>query len=502
MRFPQSQLTVLYQGAQHVANRTVTTARLCPRQRGFHQTSVAFRPRQRSFFTSNQRLARDAGDAAPGPPTAEARAEQAQQQRQDHRQQQHHHLREESSNSADGTTTKTTAAAPAATITTTTTTKHNNRKGKVSASGTKKKLRDPLRRVASIAQRAGRRPAAATRGGEAEPGKDYRTTICAICVAESFDMKAVVRALHHKQYLIDPDGLDFDDEEVIHVRPRGPQGGDLFIFETGTVVTWSLPPERGIDLATDTLLPAHENPHTSLMDRDEMTERLEFEVDPGTAHSSMRGDTVMLGTRRDDGDLGPHHGGSGNGGGDLPEADAGRAKIAFSSGLARSTKVAVLEALLNSFLERTEEFPAQLQTGRLRVAKAAILRLTGELQHLRSQLNFFSELTDSLPDKFWDQRAELRLDGIYDQVGKALDVPSRIRVLNQRMDYAADMLATVREMLDQEHGSRLEWIIIWLIAVEVAFHLIDWAREYRRAVKDEGRTASARDSWEWLVGLS
>lgn len=446
---------------------------LCPLQRSLlHQTSIALRPRQRSFFTSNHRLARDGSSYEPlhqAPPAAEP--------------QQHKDPKDHTDQSSGSSSS-------------------NKKKGKASAGNNKKKLRDPLRRVASIAQRAGRKPASATRDGEAEPGKDYRTTICAICVAESFDMKAVVRALHHKQYLIDPDGLDFDDDEVIHIRPRGPSGGDLFIFETGTVVTWSLPPERGIELATDTLLPAHENPHTALMDRDEMTERLEFEVDPSTPHNSMRGDTVVLGgaARRDDGAEGALSSG-GDRGGD-PTTDEGRAKIAFSSGLARSTKVAVLETLLNSFLERTEEFPAQLKTGRLHVEKKAILRLTGELQHLRSQLNFFSELTDSLPDKFWDQRAELRLDGIYDQVGKALDVGSRIRVLNQRMDYAADMLGTVREMLDQEHGSRLEWIIIWLISVEVAFHLIDWAREYRKGVKEEGRTASAKDYWEWLVGLS
>lgn len=482
MRFSQSQLAIFQHGAHYATTRTMTARMcLCPLQLQrslLHQTSAALRPRQRSFFTSNQRLARDGTAYDPAvqqaPPAAES------QQTKDPKDPKDPKDQTGGNNSSNSN--------------------NNKKKGKALAGGTKKKLRDPLRRVASIAQRAGRKPASATRDGESEPGKDYRTTICAICVAESFDMKAVVRALHHKQYLIDPDGLDFDDDEVIHVRPRG-HGGDLFIFETGTVVTWSLPPERGIDLATDTLLPAHENPHTALMDRDEMTERLEFEVDPTAPHNSMRGDTVVLGAaaRRDDGPEGAS--GQVHSGGD-PTTDEGRAKIAFSSGLARSTKVAVLETLLNSFLERTEEFPAQLKMGRLRVEKKAILRLTGELQHLRSQLNFFSELTDSLPDKFWDQRAELRLDGIYDQVGKALDVGSRIRVLNQRMDYAADMLGTVREMLDQEHGSRLEWIIIWLISVEVAFHLIDWAREYRKGVKEEGRLASAKDYWEWLVGLS
>ncbi|PSR81469.1 hypothetical protein BD289DRAFT_343732, partial [Coniella lustricola] len=337
-----------------------------------------------------------------------------------------------------------------------------------------------LRRVASLAQRtSGKPPPRATRDGQGEPGKDYSTTICAICVAESFDMKTVVRLLQDQHYLIDPDGLDFDDEEVVHVGVRGGPG-DFFIFETGTVVTWSLPPEKGIELATGLLKSAHENSHMQQMDRDEMTEKLEFETDPTTSLNSMRDDTVVLGTKRstDETAGGIATTTTTTSSAETFTTDIGRAKIAFSSGLARSTKVAVLETLLNSYLERTEELPAQLESGRLRVDMKAILQRTGELLRLRSQLNFFSELTDSLPDKFWDQRAELRLDGIYDQVGKALDVPSRIRVLNQRMDYADSMLETFREMLHSTHSSRLEWIIIVLITIEVGFELFHLWREF------------------------
>lgn len=461
MRFPQSQVIALCHGVHATARSATACSR--PLQRSLHQTSVAFRPRQRSFFTSNLRLSKDGSSDDHTHESSLVTASNLEQSQQ---------LKEKDKEQKD------LGASGGS----------NNKKKPKSSAATKKKLRDPLRRVASIAQRSSRKPPKATRDGESEPGKDYSMTICAFCVAESFNMKAVVKALQDHNYLIDPDGLDFDEDEVIHVRPRGGQG-DFFIFETGTVVTWSLPPELGIDMATGTLLKSAENPHTNRMDRDEMTEKLEYEVDASTSHNSMRGDTVVLGIPRDDSV-------------ESDPTDGGRAKIAFSSGLARSTKVAVLEALLNSFLERTEELPAQLRSGQLSVSKREILQLTGELLHLRSQLNFFSELTDSLPDKFWDQRAELKLDSIYDQVGKALDVASRIKVLNQRMDYADSMLGTFRDMLDQKLAHRLEWIIIWLIAVEVGFHLIDWSREYRRDVKTDERTTSAGDFGEWLVGIS
>ncbi|KAF3763081.1 hypothetical protein M406DRAFT_261990 [Cryphonectria parasitica EP155] len=422
MRFPHTQVAATLCHGFHAAARSTASRPLSCSQRSLlHQTSAAFRPRQRFFFTSNLRLSKDGSGGSSRRKTARPAG-------------------------AGGS--------------------GSSSHGSNSSGATKRKLRDPLRRVASLAQRSSGKPPKATRGGQGEPGKDYSTTICAICVAESFDMKAVVRSLQDQHYLIDPDGLDFDDEEVVHAGVRGGPG-DFFIFETGTVVTWSLPPEKGIELATGFLASAHQNSYLTQMDRDDMTEKLEFEMDPATSWSLMRGDMVVLGTRRDEGAAA-----------DFDPTDIGRAKIAFSSGLARSTKVAVLETLLSAYLERTEELPAQLESGRLRVRMPEILQRTGELLRLRSQLNFFSELTDSLPDKFWDQRAELKLDSIYDQVGKALDVPSRIRVLNQRMDYADSMLETFREMLHSTHSARLEWIIIVLIAIEIGFELYHMWREY------------------------
>lgn len=426
MRVHPTQLAAL---CHHGLKATARPSAPRPLQRALHQPSVAFRPRQRSFFTSNSNLA--AKDDAVSTDDGSKQLNDTQQELLPPPPQQQQQPPQNGSNS----------------------------KKKPNVAAAKKKLRDPLRRVASIAQRANQKPAKATKDGEGDPERDYTHTLCAICVAEAFDMKMVAKILREQWYMVDPDGLDFDEDEVIHVRVRGGQG-DFFIFETGTLVTWSLPPEMGVNLATGALLRAAENPHVKMMDQDDMTERLDFVQDDSTCTSTMRGDTIVLATQKvPDVDSEP--------------TDVGRAKIAFSSGLARSTKVAVLETLLNSYLEKTEGLLEQLRNGELQVTKQQILQRTGELLSLRSQLNFFSELTDSLPDKFWDQRAALKLDSIYDQVGKALDVPSRIRVLNQRMDYAQEILTTVREMWNSEHSAKLEKIIIWLIVIEVVFGIYE-----------------------------
>jgi uncharacterized Rmd1/YagE family protein len=146
------------------------------------------------------------------------------------------------------------------------------------------------------------------------------------------------------------------------------------------------------------------------------------------------------------------------------------AKIAFSSGLARSTKLAVLETMLGKYFESMRTIPTTLSRGlKLPFDRSFMLQKTGELLELRAQLNHYSELTDSLPDLFWDSKYELGLEGYYDQVGRALDVGVRIKTLNEKMDYAQEISTILRQTLSEKHSIHLEWIIIILIAVEVCF---------------------------------
>ena len=272
--------------------------------------------------------------------------------------------------------------------------------------------------------------------------------IRAVCAAESYDMAAAMEILRAHGFLLDPDGTGFESHEVVHAR--GAAGGDVFVFESGTIVAWGLEAEVVERLATRTLLPAAEDP---FVERRE-TEDLEFELDAGRDASAVRGDVVVLGTRG------------------ARALDTTLAKIAFSSGLARSTKLAALETSFTSYFESTRRIPPRLSRGaRLTLSRRFILQKTGELLSLRAQLNHYRELTDSLPDLFWDAKSELGLEGYYDQVGRALDVGVRIKTLNQKMDYAQEIATVLREIESERHGTRLEWIIILLIAVEVVFEL-------------------------------
>lgn len=238
--------------------------------------------------------------------------------------------------------------------------------------------------------------------------------------------------------------------------------GDIFIFPSGTVVSWSLPESFASYLASTVLAPAT----LGSVVEDIETEHLDYVEDPQRESSTMKGDTIILGTK-------PNLDSLDSKTSNRDTVDTVLTKIAFSSGLARSTKLAILETLLSDYFDSTRNIPTLLSKGtRLPYTRSFILRKTGQLLNIRAQLNLYSELTDSLPDIFWDSRHELGLEGNYDQVGRALDVGIRIRILNEKMDYAQEIASVLRERLSEAHGLRLEWTIILLIAVEVGFEIL------------------------------
>ena len=254
--------------------------------------------------------------------------------------------------------------------------------------------------------------------------------------------------------------------------------GDLFVFPSGTIVAWGVA-ESTLSLLSTSLLPAAQNYYAKFENLEK--EDLEYLIDPKRENSSIKGDTIVLGTKRlvSDGAIGEETKQSST-------VDTIFAKIAFSSGLANSTKLAVLEALLDDYFESTRSIPADLSRGRrVRFTRSEILQKTGQLLSVRAQLNLYSELTDSLPDLFWDSKHELGLEGYYDQVGRALDINIRIKTLNQKMDYAQEIASVLHEQLKEQHGLRLEWIIIILIAIEVAFGTYHIVKERDEAIEKE-----------------
>lgn len=331
-------------------------------------------------------------------------------------------------------------------------------------------------------------------------------TVTAYCAAETYDIAAAAKLIKAQGYELDPFNTGLYPQ-VIHIQisdkpseVKDYQQGDIFIFPSGTLVTWNVRERDALKLVNHILPPAAEGSHLDMLE----TEDLEYLEDASKDTSSVVGDTIVLGTLAlPDPELPSQSmtttstdGNSTSTTSSTSEVSTILAKIAFSSGLARSTKLAVLESLLSTYQASTRSIPSVLSSPsspspltRSPLTRSFILRKTGELLSIRAQLNLYSELTDSMPDIFWDSRHELGLGEYYDQVGRALDVGVRIRTLNEKIGFSQEIASVLREQLSEKHGLRLEWAIIALIAVEVVLECYrHWVE--RREREDPGGVES------------
>lgn len=67
---------------------------------------------------------------------------------------------------------------------------------------------------------------------------------------------------------------------------------------------------------------------------------------------------------------------------------------------------------------------------------------------------------------YWE---EPWLEELYHKMSRELDLSSRIRTLNRKLDYAHQVVEVLRDDISEKHHTRLEVIIIGLIAIEVLF---------------------------------
>ena len=343
----------------------------------------------------------------------------------------------------------------------------------------------------------------ASKGTESQEGvvaglTNENQLVTAYCVAQSYDINRVHQTLldRGRQAGLPANQASSNEPEVIHLemplrrstgRPLDetdskPQStGDVFIFSSGTVVSWGVPRMEIEDLTTEVLLSAATEP----LGTNAEEENLEYIEDPQESKSLVRGETIVLGTKSDHiqavQDQNEHR-----------STRIVLAKLAYSSGLARATKLAVLENLVDEYSQSSRSVLSMLNGGPMARLKSRrwIYQRFGHLLDLRAQLNLYSELADDLPDLFWDTKQELGLENYYHQVGQTLDVLQRIKILNQKMDYAEEIIGNLRDMRSEIHSSRLEWIIIWLIAFEV-LHTI-WI-EVRRLPQEREKAKGSLD---------
>jgi len=105
------------------------------------------------------------------------------------------------------------------------------------------------------------------------------------------------------------------------------------------------------------------------------------------------------------------------------------------------------------------------------MSQSEVLRKTGELFALRHLINLRSDLLDT-PDFYWDRE---HLEPLYLRVIGHLSIQRRTRVMNERLSHCLELVELLSAKLSDRHHVRLEWMIIVLIMVEVAFEFLHYS---------------------------
>lgn len=139
-------------------------------------------------------------------------------------------------------------------------------------------------------------------------------------------------------------------------------------------------------------------------------------------------------------------------------------KLAVSHGLAQSVKLMEFENQAQQTIEDTSYIPQNIaRYGRANLSRKAIAKLRGTLYLVRSDIHLHFDLLDT-PEFFWEYP---QLQDTYHSIGNYLEIEQRIRLLSDKLDLIHELLNMLADEQNHKHSATLEWIIIWLIAVEI-----------------------------------
>lgn len=251
----------------------------------------------------------------------------------------------------------------------------------------------------------------------------------AFCTAASYQIKSLYESLkgQFRASLY---------RDVLHIElSHNGQIEDVFYFPYGAMVTWGLSKEKSLQMIEFTK-------HLDYQPLDEI-ETDEFTFTFGET-AKVEEDVIILPNREI------------------------LTRLAISHGIAQSVKLGSFELAIQKTFNSSRQIPEDLaKRGRIPLSKREIRKKMGELFIERSSISLHVDVLDT-PEFFWEYS---ELETYYHMITNYLDVQSRVQVLNQRLDIVHELFEMLGNELNHQHSSRLEWIIIWLIIIEVSLTL-------------------------------
>lgn len=250
--------------------------------------------------------------------------------------------------------------------------------------------------------------------------------------------------------------------------------GEAFIFRSGSYVTWGISHEqsrkflRSVIRGRPNSVSAEVDMYSQIGD-----EGMEYILAEDQI-TRVVGDVIVIGQqpRQQEGLEGDYLDDSAAISGEPEEPDwtPMLARLAFSQGLSRSARLSVQEAALTKYLEEVADMPARLEAeGKVPLPRRQVIRKMGTLLKLRQRANLDSENFLDDPEMYWEN---FELEDHYDSICQALDIETRFKAYNEKLDHGENLLGVLRALLTESSTHRMELIIIYLIAFEVCLALI------------------------------
>lgn len=150
-------------------------------------------------------------------------------------------------------------------------------------------------------------------------------------------------------------------------------------------------------------------------------------------------------------------------------------KLAISFGLAQSLKFQKIELRVDANIALNENIPKQMAfNGSIGLNGKEIGKRMGRLFVARSELALHSDVLDT-PEHFYENDLFGRE---YEGVREYLNIDKRIEIINSRFDLLHGLFEIIMPQQETSHASKLEWIIIWLIVIEIVLGIAGLFMEY------------------------
>ena len=137
--------------------------------------------------------------------------------------------------------------------------------------------------------------------------------------------------------------------------------------------------------------------------------------------------------------------------------------------LSQSVGLEIREESLEMKMNESKKLYEKLETLKVK-DRGKLMKFAGSIAkerfHILNQLYLLDK-----PDILWD---DPELESLYNQLSLQLELKSRFDVIEYKISYLKESVEFATDMINQKSSEFLEWIIIWLIAIEIVFSVYEY----------------------------